>query len=84
MDEEQLCDFLDWQLRQLRHLQRRMEGLNTVFQLRAVHDRGGSARSIKLQLLAIENNINRADAVRREAIASLEKSRPAPGGRAAR
>jgi hypothetical protein len=73
MGEEQLCDFLDWQLRQLRQIHRRMEGLNTMFQVKAVHDRGGSARSIKLELLAIENCMNRADAVRRESIAYLEK-----------
>jgi hypothetical protein len=73
MDEEQLCDFLDWQLRQLRQLHRRMEGLNTMFQVKAVHDRGGSARSIRLELLAIENCMNRADVVRRQSIAVLEK-----------
>ena len=73
MNTDRLCDFLDWQLRQLRQLHVRMEGLNTVFQVQAVHDRGGwSARSIKLELLAIENTMNRADAVRRESIAALE------------
>ncbi len=66
MDEEQLLDFLDWQLRQLRLIHRRMEGLNALFQLKAVHDRGVTARSIKLELLAIENGMIRADAVRRE------------------
>ncbi len=65
MDEAQLSDFLEWQLRQLRHLHRRMEGLNTFFQVRAVRERGGAAKSIKLELLAIENLINRADAARR-------------------
>lgn len=65
MDEEQLSDFLDWQLRELRHLHRRMEGLNALFQVTAVHERGGAARSIKLELLAIENLMNRAEAARR-------------------
>ncbi|MGA2642167.1 MAG: hypothetical protein ABSG21_14840 [Spirochaetia bacterium] len=72
MDEEQLCDFLEWQLRQLRHLHRRMEGLNALFQLKAAHERGSAARSIKLELLAIENGMNRAEAVRRETVARLE------------
>jgi len=73
MDEEQLCDFLDWQLRQLRHLHRRMQGLNDLFQVKAVHERGGTARSIKLELLAVENCIIRAETVHRECIARLEK-----------
>ncbi|MGA2614687.1 MAG: STAS domain-containing protein [Spirochaetia bacterium] len=73
MDEEQLCDFLDWQLRQLRQLYRRMEGLNALLQVKAVHERRGTARSIKLELLAIENGMIRADVVRRESIARLEK-----------
>jgi len=74
MDEEQLCDFLDWQLRQLRELHLRMEGLNALFQVKAIHQRGGTARSIKLELLAIENGIIRADVVRRESLACLEKT----------
>ena len=73
MDEGQLCDFLGWQLRQLRQLHARMEGLNALFQVKAVHERGGTARSIKLELLAIENGMIRADTVRRECVASLEK-----------
>jgi hypothetical protein len=75
MDEEQLCDFLDWQLRQVRLLHRRMEGLNDLFQVRAMRDRGGSARSIKLELLAIENCLNRAEAVHHECIERLEKKK---------
>ena len=75
MNEEQLCDFLDWQLRQLQPLHRRMEGLNSLFQMRAVRDRGGTARSIKLELLGIQNCIVRADAVRRDAITRLEKKK---------
>ncbi|MGA2974968.1 MAG: hypothetical protein ABSF77_06635 [Spirochaetia bacterium] len=73
MNEEQLCDFLDWQLRQLRQLHRRMEALNDLFHVKAVHERGDTARSIKLELLAIENGMIRAEAVRRESIACLEK-----------
>jgi hypothetical protein len=65
MNEEQLWGFLDWQLRQLRQLHRRMEGLNTLFHVKAAHERGATARSIKLELLAIENSLIRADAVRR-------------------
>jgi len=79
MDEEQLCDFLDWQLHQLRPLHRRMEGLNGLFQVKAVHERGGTARSIKLELLAIENIMIRADAVRRESIARLEHKESSRG-----
>ena len=66
MDEEQLCDFLDWQLRQLRPLHRRMEALNAVFQVKVVDAGGGTARSIKLELLAIENAMIRADAIYRD------------------
>ena len=73
MNEEQLCDFLDWQLRQVRPLHRRMDGLNTLFHVMAAHERGSSPRSIKLELLAIENCMNRAEAVRRESIDRLEK-----------
>jgi hypothetical protein len=73
MGEEQLCDFLDWQLRQLRQLHHRMQGLNDLFQVKAVHERGGTARSIKLELLVIENDMIRADAVRRECMARTEK-----------
>lgn len=72
MDEERLCDFLDWQVRQLRQLHRRMEGLNALFQMKAVEARGASPRSIKLELLAIENGLIRADAARRESAACRE------------
>ena len=75
MDEEQLCDFLDWQLRQLHQVHRRMEGLNALFHVRAVHERGITVRTIKLELLAIENCFIRADVVRRECIARLEAGR---------
>ena len=51
-----------------------MQGLNNLFQVRAVHEHGGTARSIKLELLAIENIMNRADAVHRDSINRLEKS----------
>ena len=64
--QEQLCDFLDWQLHHVRRLYRRMEGLNALFQVRAVQERRSPARSIKLELLAIENAIVRTDKVRRE------------------
>lgn len=63
MAEEELCSLLEWQVRQVRHTYRRMEGLNAFFQLRAVEDLGASARSIKLELLRIENSIARADKV---------------------
>ena len=66
MSEVDLCGLLEWQVRQVRHAHRRMEGLNAFFQLRAVEDVGGTARSIKLELLRIENSIARADKVRGE------------------
>ena len=69
MSEEELCSLLEWQVRQLRHTHRRMDGLNAFFQLRAVEDRGGAARSIKLELLRIENIIARADKVHSECAA---------------
>ena len=72
MEEVDLCDFFGWLLRQLRQLHRRMEGLNALFQVQALRDHGGTARSIKLELLAIENGIIRADAVRRENMACRE------------
>lgn len=64
--QDQLCDFLDWQLHHVRRIYRRMEGLNALFQVRAVQERRGPARSIKLELLAVENATARADKVRRE------------------
>ncbi len=64
--QEQLGDFLDWQLHHVRRVYRRMEGLNALFQVRAVQERRSPARSIKLELLAIENATVRADKVRRE------------------
>ena len=64
--QEQLGDFLDWQLHHVRRVYRRMEGLNALFQVRAVQERRSPARSIKLELLAIENAMVRADKVRRE------------------
>jgi hypothetical protein len=77
MDEEQLCDFLDWQLRQLRRLHPRMEGLNELFQLKAANDGSSPPRSIKLALLAIENLVARANTVRRDSIARLERAHTA-------
>jgi hypothetical protein len=75
MDEEELCDFLDWQVRQLRQLHRRMDGLNELFMVRAAHSRGLTApRSIKLALMTIENLVARGDSVRRESIARLERT----------
>jgi hypothetical protein len=78
MDEEQLCDMLDWQVRQIRQLHKRMEGLNELFQVKAAHDRKAvsTPRSIKLALLGIENLVVRADEVRRGSIARLERVRP--------
>jgi hypothetical protein len=64
MSEEELCEFLGWQVRQIRHIHRRMEALNTLFQLTAVHLRGATARSIKLELLGLENGLVRADKAR--------------------
>jgi len=72
MDEEQLCEFFGWLLRQLRQLHLRMEGLNALFQVKAVSDHGATVQSIKLELLAIENGIIRADAARRENMACRE------------
>jgi hypothetical protein len=66
LGEKQLGDFLDWQLRQLRQFHRKMEALNSLFQVRAINERRIAARGIKLELLAIENGIARADAVRQE------------------
>jgi hypothetical protein len=74
MSEEELCGLLGWQVQQLRHTYRRMEGLNAYFQLRAVEDQGAAARSIKLELLRIENSIARADKVHNECAAR------SPGG----
>jgi hypothetical protein len=51
-----------------------MEGLNAYFQLRAVEDQGAAARSIKLELLRIENCIARADKAHNECSAR------SPGG----
>jgi hypothetical protein len=64
--QEQMGDFLDWQLHHVRRVYRRMEGLNALFQVRAVQERRSPARSIKLELLAIENATVRADKVRKE------------------
>jgi hypothetical protein len=69
MSEEELCSLLGWQVRQLRHTYRRMEGLNAYFQLRAEEDQGAAARSIKLELLRIENGIARADKAHNECAA---------------
>jgi hypothetical protein len=66
LGEKQLGDFLDWQLRQLRQFHRKMEALNSLFQIRAINERRTAARGIKLELLAVENGIARADAVRQE------------------
>jgi hypothetical protein len=75
MNEEGLCDFLGWQLRQLRQIHRRMEGLNALFQVKSAHKRQAAARSIKIDLLAIENDIIRAEKVRRDSIACVEKQK---------
>ena len=64
MTEEELGEFLDWQVHQLRHTHRRMEALNVLFQLKAVHLRGATARSIKLELLGLENGLVRAEKAR--------------------
>jgi hypothetical protein len=72
MEEVELCDFFGWLLRQLRQLHDRMEGLNALFHVKAVRDQGGTVRSIKLELLAIENGMIRADAARHENMACRE------------
>jgi len=64
--QDQLADFLEWQLHHVRRVYRRMEALNALFQVRAVQERRSPARSIKLELLAIENAMVRADKARRE------------------
>jgi hypothetical protein len=61
MDAEQLTEFLTWLLRQVRQVYRRMDGLNTLFQAA----RGGGTRGIKLELLAIENAMKRAEGAHR-------------------
>jgi hypothetical protein len=66
LGEKQLADFLDWQIRQLRAFHRRMEALNSLFQIRAINERKSAVRGIKLELLAIENGIARAEAARQE------------------
>jgi hypothetical protein len=84
MTDAQVCEFLDWQLHQLRHLQQRMEGLNGHFQLKAVRGRTSAVRSIRVELLAIENGILRADKVRRECgerIEDAEGRKPGEGAR---
>jgi len=78
MDEAKLCDFLDWQVRQLRQLHRRMEGLNVLFQVKAVEAQSAAVRSIKLELLAIENGLIRGDAARRDSMACREAPPPSP------
>jgi hypothetical protein len=73
MDTEQILDFLEWLLRELRQMYHRMDGLNTLFQARTGASREGGARGIKLELLAIENGMKRAEAARRDSIDRAEK-----------
>ncbi len=65
MDAEQLAEFLTWLLRQVRQVYRRMDGLNTLFQAMSGGSRGSGTRGIKLELLAIENGMKRAEGVQR-------------------
>ena len=74
MSDTQLCDFIDWQVSQLRRLHHRMESLNEHFQLQAVRLRTGSVRGIKVELLALENGMLRADKVRRECVEQMEEA----------
>jgi hypothetical protein len=74
MTDSQVCEFIDWQISQIRRLHRRMEALNEYFQLQAVRLRSGSVRSIRVELLAMENGMLRADKVRRECVDKLEDS----------
>jgi hypothetical protein len=78
MPEEELCDLLDWLSAQLRVVHRKMEGLNEMFQLRAVREPGIRARSIKLEMLRIENGIARAGAVRGECSGTRPDGEPPP------
>jgi hypothetical protein len=73
MEAEQLLEFLEWLLRELRQMYRRMDGLNALFQAGKAGTRAGGTRGIKLELLAIENGMKRAELVRREYIERTEK-----------
>lgn len=73
MDVDQLLDFLDVLLREVRQAYRRMEGLNTVFQARAAGSREGAARGIRLELLTIENAMKRAETARRDIVDRMER-----------
>jgi hypothetical protein len=63
--DEQLAAFVDRQLNDLLLIHRRMEGLNTVFQARAVQEKK-TARGIKVELLTIKNGIVKANQRRHE------------------
>lgn len=81
MTEEELCEFLNWQIAEIRDTHRRMEGLNELFQVKAVHERKEiPARSIKLQLLRIENALARADEARCQYLS--DRSQPSSGSNA--
>ena len=64
MDVDQLLDFLDALLREVRQAYRRIDGLNAVFQARPVRGGESAARGVRLELLAIENALKRAEAAR--------------------
>jgi hypothetical protein len=78
MSREALADFLDWQVRELRLLRRRVEGLNAHFQLRAVQAGVAVARGVRLELLAMENAIARVEAARAESVIAAVSVPPAP------
>jgi hypothetical protein len=61
MTEEELCGLMAVQIRQVRHAYRKMEALNELFQLQAASRPRGSAQSIRLELLRMENGIARAE-----------------------
>jgi hypothetical protein len=79
MSQKELFDFLDWQIHLLRRTHQRMDALNVLFQLKAVHLRGATARSIKLELLGLENGLVRAEKARHDSVARLPKQEMAQG-----
>ena len=77
MDVDQLLDFLESLLREVRQAYRRMEALNVVFQARAAGSREG-ARGIRLELLSLENALKRAESARSDL--AERRGRPLPPG----
>jgi hypothetical protein len=71
--DEQLCEFLEWQIGQLRGLYRRIDCLTTSFRLQAERFHAPGLKSVRVELLAMENAIQRADKVRRECRQQLDQ-----------